>query len=116
MYFLIEGSVGVSAKAPEGGFGVQRTIGAGEIFGTVALVADVPRTATCRALSPVKVAKLDRRTFEELFRRNVGLHARFQLLIARNLATDLRRLRAALVASFAAGDENALRDVTGSHG
>jgi CRP-like cAMP-binding protein len=113
MYFVLEGSVGVSAKAPAGGFGVQATLGPGDVFGTVALVADVPRTATCQAVTQVKAAKLDRRTFEELFRRNVGLHARFQLVIARTLASDLRRLRALLVKSLATGDEAPLRNEFG---
>jgi CRP-like cAMP-binding protein len=110
MYFVIEGSVGVSAKAPEGGFGVQTTLGPGDVFGTVALVANVPRTATCRAVTPVKIAKLDRWTFDELFHRNVGLHARFQFVIARSLAGDLRRLRALLVKSIATGDDSPLRN------
>ena len=110
MYFVIEGSVAVAAKAPAGGFGVQATLGAGEVFGAVALVADLPRTATCRAVTPITVARLDRRTFDELFRKNVGLHARFQLVIARSLAGDLRRLRALLVRSFADGDDAPLRE------
>jgi CRP-like cAMP-binding protein len=73
-------------------------------------VADVSRTATCRALTPVTAARLDRRTFEELFRRNVGVHARFQLVIARSLAADLRGLRGLLVAALLSGDEGALRE------
>ena len=109
MFFVLEGSVAVAAKAPAGGFGVHLTLGPGEVFGTVALVADVLRTATCRATTQATVARLDRRAFDELFRRNVGLHARFQLVIAKSLATDLRRLRALLVSSFAAGDDGALR-------
>jgi CRP-like cAMP-binding protein len=110
MCFVLDGSVAVAAKAPAGGFGIQITLGKGEVFGTVALVADVPRSATCRAVTQATVAKLDRRTFDELFRKNVGLHARFQLVIARSLAGDLRRLRALLVSSLAAGDDEALNE------
>ena len=109
LYLVLDGQVGVSAAAPDGGFGVKRTLGPGRVFGAVALVADVPRTATCRALTSVTAAKLDRRTFEELFRKNVGVHARFQLVIAKSLAADLRDLRALLVGALASGDEAALR-------
>lgn len=110
MFLLLDGQVGVAAAAPEGGFGVRRTLLPGQVFGAVALVADLPRTATCRAITPVTVARLDRRTFDELFRRNVGVHARFQLVVARSLAADLRALRELLVASLASGDERGLRE------
>lgn len=114
MYFLLEGRVGVVAKAPEGGFGVRRTLEPGQSFGALALTTELPRTATCRAIGPVTVARLDKRTFQALFHKNAGLHARFQLFVARTLAADLRALRALLVASAAKGDEAALRDRFGS--
>jgi CRP-like cAMP-binding protein len=110
LFLILEGQVSVTAEAPQGGFGVQRTLAAGQVFGAVALVADVTRTATCRALTPVSAARLDRRSFEELFRRNVGVHARYQQVIARSLAADLRDLRGLLVAALASGDEGALRE------
>ncbi len=120
MSFLLEGSVGVAVRAPEGGFGVQRTLGPGDVFGTVALVADVPRTATCRAVTAATVGKLDRRTVDELFRRNVGLHARFQLVIARR--SRVRPATAARAARDVARDggrrsaERAIRrDLTGRY-
>ena len=100
MFFLIEGEVSVVARAPDGGFGVQRTLGPGHSFGSVALVADVARTATCTAKTTVTYARLDRVVFSELFRKNIGLHARFQLAIARGLASDLRALRESLLKSL----------------
>lgn len=109
MFFLIEGQVSVSTGAPTGGFGVSRTLGPGAAFGTVALVADVPRTATCTAATVCTYGALDRRVFSELFRREVGLHARFQLAIARSLAADLRALRALLVDAIARGSDDQLR-------
>ena len=109
MYLLLDGKVAVDARAPEGGFAVHRVLEPGHVFGAVALVADVPRSATCRALGPVTVASMDRRTFGELFRRDVGVHARFQLVIARSLAADLRDLRELLVSSLASGDQKGLQ-------
>lgn len=43
-----------------------RTIGRGEHFGEIALVLDVPRTATVRALTPLDLWKLHRTDFDTL--------------------------------------------------
>jgi CRP-like cAMP-binding protein len=109
MYVVIEGNIEVHVNRPEGGFGIQRELGPGVVFGHVALVADVRRTATCTAATPVTVARLDRRTFEELNNGQIGLYARFQLVVARQLASDMRGLREALGRSIATGEEMALR-------
>lgn len=110
LYFLIEGEVSVAASAPAGGFGVRRRLGPGQTFGSIALVADVARTATCTAETTVTYAKLDRLVFNDLFRKNVGVHARFQLAIARGLASDLRALREALVHAIDSGDDARVRE------
>jgi len=40
----------------------------GDYFGEVALVLDIPRTATVSAMMPATIASCDRATFEELVR------------------------------------------------
>lgn len=110
MYLLLEGQVGVEARAPAGGFGVRRTLRPGHVFGAVSVVAEVPRSATCRALGPVRVARLDRASLQALQRQDEALHARLQLVLARALAADVRDLRDLLVGSLASGDERAVQD------
>ena len=109
MHLVIEGEIEVTAARPEGGFAIRRTLSAGEIFGHVALVADVVRTATCRASTPAVTARMDRRVFDELYRHDEGVHARFQLVVARQLASDARALHELLVQSIATGDDSPLR-------
>ena len=48
--------------------GPRRVLRPGDYFGEVALLMDVPRTASVSALTPATVASCDRATFDELVR------------------------------------------------
>ena len=104
MYLVLEGTVEVVARAPEGGFGVRRQMGPGELFGTVAFVSDTRRTATVQAAGRVKTARLDRRTFDALYKSDAGVHARFQLVVAKQLAHDIRNTRDLLAQAIESGN------------
>ena len=63
-YVVFSGMLSVSQR-DRGNQGVLRP---GDYFGEVALVMDVPRTATVAAMTPAVVASCDRATFDELLR------------------------------------------------
>lgn len=109
LFLVIAGAVEVTAAKPDGGFGIQRTLGPGTMFGQLALIADIPRTATCRAATTTTVARMDRRVFEELNRRDAGVHARFQLILARQVASDARSLADMLARAASSGDDASLK-------
>ena len=63
-YVLLSGVAAVSQQS----LGERRILRAGEFFGEVALVMNVPRTATVTAMTPCVVASCDQAAFDELLR------------------------------------------------
>ncbi len=64
-YFIRSGEVEV---IDEGTGSVIRTLGSGDYFGEIALIADAPRSATIRAVSSVELAVLGKRNFLNMMR------------------------------------------------
>jgi CRP/FNR family cyclic AMP-dependent transcriptional regulator len=100
MFLVLKGEVDVVCRAPAGGVANRRLMGPGDIFGVVALLDDAPRSATVSAKGPVVAAWLSRAAFRELGARHVGVFARFQLAIAKQLAADVRLLDLTLGSAF----------------
>ncbi len=91
MYVIIEGEVLISRKKVAGvGFELHKKIGPGETFGLISLVDSGPRSASCRAMGPVKAASLQRSAFDLLFNIDAPIAHQFHYLIARQLARDVQ--------------------------
>ena len=88
-FFVIQtGTVEVLAEDSRGGHRVLAYLRSGDYFGEVALLADVPRTATVRAVTGVGVYSLVREDFEEAT-ADLGQSAESMVDAIR----DIRRLR-----------------------
>ena len=59
MYLVVSGSVGVSKGATHAARLID-TIGPGEFFGEMALIASIPRSATVTALEPTQLISIDK--------------------------------------------------------
>jgi CRP-like cAMP-binding protein len=70
-YVVAQGQLEVVEKRS-----VVRVLHAGDFFGEVALLYDVPRTATVRSVTPVRLFRLDRKAFRaallKSFRRDAA--------------------------------------------
>jgi MFS family permease len=75
LYILKEGEAEVSARGSEGREVEVATLSKHDYFGEIALLRDVPRTATVRSRSPVELYSLGRSDFQELLERFEDLRA-----------------------------------------
>ncbi len=110
MFVVLEGAVQVlSGRDVE-----LRRIGPGDVFGTMALLdRQQDRSATCRAVGPTVVAELPRAAYDQLVRSQAGVAAKFKMLVARQLAQDLRHLTE-LIQRAHEGDDGPLRRAVGA--
>ncbi len=110
MFIVLDGAVQVLS----GGDVELRRLGPGNVFGTMALLdRERDRSATCRAAGPTRVAELPRVAYDQLVRSQAGVAAKFKMLVARQLARDLRHLTE-LVQRAHEGDDGPLRRAVGA--
>jgi len=95
VYLLLEGEVSLTAKGKLVG-----TAGKGEIFGELASISQMPRSASAVAKLPCRVIGLDEGQFQSALRKK----PEFALMV---MSVMIRRIRGALGRRGPAGDANA---------
>ena len=85
-YLLARGSVEVLKQVDDGSVRRLAILDSGDYFGEIALLEEVPRTATVRTRSRCHVLSLDRQQFENLLRVAPGLRTAFEQTAARRRA------------------------------
>lgn len=101
-YLVAGGSVGVYTSGDKGAIETQvKVLHAGEPFGEMALLNNIPRTATIRVETDCEVLRLGRDAFVNLVREQPSVALAFAATLSRRLTTMLDRLgdRAAEVPS-----------------
>ncbi len=82
---VISGSVKISATAEDGREIVLNRIGKGEVFGEIALLDGLPRTADASALAACSLLVLDRRSFLPLLVEEPAIAVRLLEVVSRRL-------------------------------
>ncbi|MCB1326589.1 MAG: cyclic nucleotide-binding domain-containing protein [Spirochaetales bacterium] len=68
VYLIISGRVVVTERLERGSYKVLNSLGPGEIFGEMALVDNMSRSATLISAAPTKLLSLRKEDFETIFR------------------------------------------------
>jgi CRP-like cAMP-binding protein len=90
LFLLLDGEVLVTRE--RSGSQVLKRLKPGELFGLLALIDNEPRSATCAAASPVRVATLPRAAFTLLFHAHAPIAEALQRVLAAQLASDFRNI------------------------
>jgi CRP-like cAMP-binding protein len=80
-FVILEGSAEVRRSGQ-----LIASMRSGDFFGEIALVTDVPRTATVETTSPVRVLVLPSREFRQLLRTSPDIQGRVLQAVAERLA------------------------------
>jgi len=83
-FVLLEGEADVSQDGRS-----INTLGAGDFFGEIALVEDVPRTATVTATTPVRVLVITDRAFRQLLEKHPELQRKVLVALAERVKPTL---------------------------
>jgi ATP-binding cassette subfamily B protein len=86
LYLIDRGQVEVTAQHDAAGEQHLNTLHDGDYFGEIALLLDIPRTASVRALGPVQVLSLSKADFRALVERLPGIAQRLAPTVQGRLA------------------------------
>lgn len=104
MYIIQDGKVEILQHVA--GENRQRAVlEKGDFFGEMSLLEDLPRNASARALSEVRLLKIDGTTFDQMLRDNPEIGVRMMRKLSRRLREADRLLREAGAEASAAAPE-----------
>ena len=90
-YVVIDGTVEISVPTPSGPI-VINTMTKNEILGEIAIVGDVPRTATAKALTKLETLKISKELFVKIIRENPDAAIELIRILAARLASTTSQL------------------------
>ena len=90
-YVVIEGTVEISVPTPSGPI-VINTMTKNEILGEIAIVGEVPRTATAKALTKLETLKISKELFIKIIRENPDAAIELIRILAARLASTTSQL------------------------
>jgi CRP/FNR family cyclic AMP-dependent transcriptional regulator len=90
-YVVIEGTVEISVPTPSGPI-IINTMTKNEILGEIAIVGEVPRTATAKAISKLETLKISKELFIKIIRENPDAAIELIRILASRLASTTSQL------------------------
>ncbi len=86
-YVIDSGNIKISRARPDGTKLVLAILGRGDLFGELALIDDLPRSATAESLGDVELISLDR----ELFARQTGMDSKRMRAVMNFFSSRMRK-------------------------
>ena len=90
-YVIIDGSVEISVPTPSGPI-VINEMGKNDLLGEIAIVGEVPRTATAKALTKLETLKISKELFLKIVHENPDAAVELIRILAARLASTTSQL------------------------
>ncbi|MFN2645169.1 MAG: cyclic nucleotide-binding domain-containing protein [Burkholderiales bacterium] len=90
-YIIIDGTVEISVPTPSGPI-IINNMGKNDLLGEIAIVGEVPRTATAKALTPIETLKISKELFMKIIRENPDAAVELVRILAARLASTTSQL------------------------
>src|SRR5207244_6534408 len=90
-YVIIDGTVEISLLTPSGPI-IINNMGKNDLLGEIAIVGEVPRTATAKALTKLETLKISKELFMNLIRENPDAATPLIRILASRLASTTTQL------------------------
>lgn len=95
MFIIQDGKVGILQRVGEEDR-LMATLERGDFFGEMSVLEEMPRSATARAVTPVRLLCIDGTTFDQMLRDNPEIGVRMMRKLSRRLRETDHLLREAL--------------------
>jgi len=90
-YVIIDGTVEISVPTPSGPI-VINEMSKNDLLGEIAIVGEVPRTATAKAITKLETLKISKELFMKIIRENPDAAAELIKILAARLALTTSQL------------------------
>ena len=90
-YIIIDGTVEISVPTPSGPI-IINNMGKNDLLGEIAIVGEVPRTATAKALTKLETLKISKELFMKIIRENPDAAVELIRILASRLASTTTQL------------------------
>ncbi len=90
-YIIIDGTVEISVPTPSGPI-IINNMGKNDLLGEIAIVGEVPRTATAKALTKLETLKISKELFMKIIRENPDAAIELIKILASRLASTTTQL------------------------
>ncbi|MEW6615256.1 MAG: cyclic nucleotide-binding domain-containing protein [Thermodesulfobacteriota bacterium] len=109
LYFIVKGNVQIIRES-ETDTKLIAELGEGNTFGEIALISDMPRTATVRAITDIETCTIHKSEFEQLIKHSPALRDACSRMIKERLY-DIEAKDSILVGKAKAWEKSALRNL-----
>ena len=99
-YIFVEGTADVVVSTPNGSLTVAR-VGKNDFVGEIAILCEVPRTATVKATTTLQALRLSKELFLRLVAENPTMAVHIMRVLAQRLETTTAQLREVSTRSWA---------------